>query len=98
MIILLFVVLFSFGNNQLKKKFEEKKKITLLYWMIFFGLVMMLFCSPATIEQLIVLTVPTGILLSLIFTRMKPPFDGLYHFLLLFFVIGMHYLKFLNVI
>jgi hypothetical protein len=98
LVILLFVVLFNFGNNQLKKKFEEKKKIALLYWMIFFGLVMLLFCAPSTREQLIVLSLPIGVLLSLIFTRMKAPFDGLYHFLLLIFVVGMHYLKFLNVI
>ncbi len=95
---LILVVLSGYNKNLIKKKFEEKKKINLLYWLLFLGGLMLLFCTPASPEHLLGLTIPVGILLSFSFTRMKPPFDGLYHFLLLIFVVGMHYLKFLNVI
>ncbi|KAA3634222.1 MAG: hypothetical protein DWQ02_11765 [Bacteroidetes bacterium] len=97
-VFLILVSLTGYNRNLSKKKFEEKKKINLLYWLIFFGGLMLLCCTPATPEHLVVLTIPVGILLSFSFTRMKPPFDGLYHFLLLIFVVGMHYLIFLNVI
>lgn len=95
---LVLVALAGYNSSLSKKKFEEKKKINLLYWLIFFGGIVLLFCTPATPEHLVVLTIPVGVLLSFGFTRMKPPFDGLYHFLLLIFVVGMHYLKFLDVI
>lgn len=97
-VLLFLLALFGYNNNLMKKKFEVKKKINLIYWLMFFSLVMLLFCSPASHEQLLPLTIPVGIALSFIFTRMKAPFDGLYHFLLLIFVVGMHYLHFLNVI
>lgn len=98
LVLLLIVVLTGYNNHLLKKKFEIKKKISLIYWMIFFGLLFLMTGTAPLPEQLIVFTVPVGILLSLSFTKMAPPFDGLYHILLLFIVILMHYLTLLGVI
>ena len=98
LILLGIVVLTGYNNHILKKKFEIKKKISLIYWMFFFGLLFLLTGTAALPEQLIVFTVPVGILLSLSFTKMTPPFDGLYHILLLFIVMLMHYLTLLGVI
>lgn len=97
-VLLFLVVLFNFNKNFQKQKFEAKKKIALLYWMILIGLLFLTTGTGVGYEQLLVLSVPVGILLSLTFTRMKAPFDGLYHFLLLIFVVLLQYLTFLDII
>jgi hypothetical protein len=96
--IIIFALLIRFNQNFVKQKFGVKKKISLLYWLLFFGVLFLCTGKVTTAEDLLIFSVPAGILLSFSFTRMKSPYDEFTHLILLIFVVLMQYFVFLKVI
>ena len=91
-LILLFIVIaiFSYGSYSMKKSIQVQKKIDILFWMILSAMIALFINDHLTVDHLLMLSVPLGILLSMNLLKIKGAiFPELIHlgFLILIFVL-----------
>lgn len=95
---LVLTVVMNYNANIQKTIIEVRKKIDLLYLVLFFGLITAIFSESVSMVNLLMVTVPCGILLSFMFTRMSRATAELVHLFLLIGVLVYHYLTYAGVI
>lgn len=87
----LFFVLFSRNQYLHKRKIQAQKNIDILYWAILIGGLTIIFQSNISLEHLLILAPPIGILLSFNFLTMNNRWAEVIHFLLLLGVLIFQY-------
>lgn len=80
--VLLLVFLFSYGMFSYKQNIGVQKSISLLFWWMLLSGVTLLFQSHIGLDHLMILTIPYGILLSMVFKSMSRPLAELIHLIL----------------
>lgn len=95
---LILVLLINHNAIIQKTIIEVRKKIDLLYTVLFFGLIVTAFSASASMVNLLTVTVPCGILLSFLFTRMSRAMSELVHLFLLIGVLVYHYLTYAGIV
>lgn len=96
--VLLLTVILNYNANLQKTVIEVRKKVNILYWILFFGFVVSLFSVRPEMTHLLTVAVPSGILLSFLFTRMSRASAELVHLFLFLGVILYHYLTYLGIL
>ncbi len=76
------VILFSVNVYYAKKNIQAQKNISVLFWGLFFGLLSFVFQSNLRLEHFLIFMVPSGILLSFNFLKLKPQTAEAVHLLL----------------
>lgn len=96
--LLIITVILNYNSNIKKTIIEVRKKMDILYWLLLFGLICTAFSSEVTMAHLLTISLPSGMLLSFMFTRMSRSTSELLHLFLLIGVLVLHYLTYAGVI
>ena len=92
--LLLLILIMSYGNFYSRRTIDVIKKFNLMYWALLFGGCSLLFQAGLTIEHLAILTVPMGMLLSVIFVQLSSNWAEFWHLLLIAAVLFFQYYSF----
>ncbi len=93
-LIILLLVLFS-GNYYKKRVVQDRKHLQLLFWLIPTALLCLLFLPQASITNLLVLSLPLGVLTGLGFQPISRPLAEILHVFLLLLLAGIYFLPLL---
>lgn len=89
--ILLLILLLGQSSFLFRKTIDVRKKINILYWMLFSGGMTILFLHNWTLDHLLILSIPSGVLLSFAFTQLSNKWAEAIHFLLILGILLLHY-------
>ena len=93
-LILLFILItiFSYGSYSMKKSIQVQKKIDILFWMILSALIALFINDNLTVDHLLMLSAPLGILLSMNLLKIKSAiFPELIHLGVLILIFVIHF-------
>lgn len=79
------------GNFYQKQNMLTQKRVGLLYWMLLIGLATALFQPGFGAEHLLLVGLPVGFLVALVFGRMRRNWAEIWHTLLLLAILLIHY-------
>jgi hypothetical protein len=89
------ILILGQNNLLLRKTIDARKRIDLLYWMLFSAGLAVLFVATWSLDHLLTLCIPAGILLSFAMTRLSNKWAEAIHFILLLGLLLLHYQKLL---
>ena len=93
-LILLFIIIaiFSYSSYSMKKSIQVQKKIDILFWMIVSAMIALFINDNLTVDHLLMLSVPLGILLSMNLLKIKSAiFPELIHLGILILIFVLHF-------
>ena len=93
-LILFFIIItiFSYGSYSMKKSIQVQKKIDILFWMILSALIALFINDNLTVDHLLMLSVPLGILLSMNLLKIKSAiFPELIHLGIMILIFVIHF-------
>lgn len=89
--LILLIVLFSYNQYVFKKNIQVQKKVAIFFWAVFSGVLTIFLQAGIQLDQLLVLVVPVGVLLSFNFTDLDRQWAEILHFLLFLVVLLLQY-------
>ncbi len=94
--LLILVVLFSWGGFLMKNIIQVQKKINMLYSAIFISVLGVFLVPMLSLDALLFLAAPLGVLVSFNFTNMPSQRAEVLHLILVILILYFHYLVFNN--
>ncbi len=85
--LLLVVVLFSAERYRSRKTIQVQKKLNILFWGLLFGGLSITFQQGLQLDQLLILALPLGLLLSINFINMPKSWAEFFHIVLVIFAL-----------
>ncbi len=70
-LLIIMIAVFSYGTYSMKKSIQVQKKIDILFWMIGSAMIALFINEHLTLDHLLMLSIPLGILLSMNLLKMK---------------------------
>lgn len=89
--LLLLVLLLGYSSASGRRTIDVQKKVDLMYWGLLFGGLTLLIQSGITIEHALILAVPMGMLLSIVFVELSSRWAEAWHILLVAAVLFFQY-------
>jgi hypothetical protein len=80
--LLLLVLLLGYGSASARRTIDVQKKVNLMYWGLLFGGLTLLIQAGITIEHVLILAVPMGMLLSIAFAGLSNRWAEAWHIML----------------
>lgn len=85
--LLVIIGILSFGKYTYKQNIQVQKKISIIFWTMLIAFLSIFFQANIHLENLLIIAVPLGLLLSFNLTLMQKQYAEVLHFLLLVLVI-----------
>lgn len=92
--LLLLVLLLGYSGSSGRRTIDVQKKVNLMYWGLLFGGFTLLIQAGITIEHILILAVPMGMLLSIVFVGLSSRWAEALHILLVATVLFFQYHNF----
>ena len=91
-ILIIIVVIFSYGIYTMKKSIQVQKKVDILFWMIISAMIALFINDNLTVDHLLMLSIPLGLLLSMNLLKIKSAiFSELIHLGILILIFVLHF-------